>query len=131
MVKIMVVDDEPDIIHLVSLMLKGEGYDVVSAQRGEEALKLLMKEKPKLILLDVMMPGLDGWETCKRIKEDPTLKDSLVAMLTVKSEDKHKVHSLDYAIADWHISKPIEKDKFLKTVKWLLTNPLPRKPSGA
>ncbi len=131
MIKIMVVDDEPDIIYLVSKILKGEGYEVVSARSGDEALKILKKEKPTLILLDVMMPGLDGWETCKRIKDDPALKNITVAMLTVKSEDEDKVQSFDYAIADWHIAKPIEKEKFVRTVKWLLTSPLQRKmPEG-
>jgi CheY-like chemotaxis protein len=76
--------------------------------------------------MDVMMPGMDGWEACRRIKEDPETRDMLVAMLTVKSEDEHKVRSLDEAIADWHISKPIRKDRLVRTVEWLLKSPFKR-----
>lgn len=127
MTKIMVVDDEPDIIYLVTKILSGEGYTVVGMSSGEEALENIKKEKPDLILLDVMMPSLDGWETCKRIKEDKDTKDTPVVMLTVKSEDADKIQSFDYAIADWHIAKPIDKTKFVRTIKWLLTNPMKRK----
>ena len=73
-----------------------------------------------------MMPELDGWETCKQIKADDDTKDTMVTMLTVKSEDEDKVKSLDYALADWHINKPIDRKKLVKTVKWLLTNPIKR-----
>ncbi len=124
--KIMVVDDEEDILFIVKETLSREGFTVVSASSGLEALKKIKKERPDLILLDVMMPGLDGWETCRRIKEDEDTKDIMVTMLTVKSEDEDKVKSLDYALADWHISKPIERDKLLRTVKWLLSTPLKR-----
>ncbi len=127
MKKIMVVDDEPDIVFLVQKILKNEGYDVVGASGGEEALEMVKTEKPDLILLDVMMPGMDGWETCKRIKEDDETKDIMVAMLTVKSEDEDKIQSFDYAVADWHIAKPIDRNKFSKTIEWLLTSPLKRK----
>lgn len=126
MSKIMIVDDEPDILYLVKRILEREGYEVVDASNGEDALKKVKGEKPDLILLDVMMPGMDGWDVCKKLKEDPKTKDTTVAMLTVKSEDEDKVQSFDYAIADWHISKPIEREKFIKTVDWLLTKPLKR-----
>ncbi len=127
MTKILVVDDEPDIIYLVTKILGGEGYTVVGATSGEEAIPKIKKEKPDLVLLDVMMPNLDGWETCKRIRADKEIKNTLIAMLTVKSEDADKIQSFDYAIADWHIAKPIDKPKFMRTVKWLLTNPMKRK----
>lgn len=124
--KIMVVDDEEDILFIVKETLSREGYTVVTAHSGPEALKRVKKEKPDLILLDVMMPELTGWETCKKIKEDKDTKDIMVTMLTVKSEDEDKVKSLDYALADWHISKPIDRAKLLRTVKWLLSTPLKR-----
>ncbi|MEE8168354.1 MAG: response regulator [Candidatus Hydrothermarchaeales archaeon] len=127
MSKVLVVDDEPDIVFLVSKILSAEGYEVVGASSGKEALEKVKKEKPDLIILDVMMPGLDGWETCRRIKSDPETKDTIVAMLTVKSQDEDKIQSFDYAIADWHISKPIDKKRFAKTVDWLITKPLKRK----
>jgi len=126
MKKIMVVDDEPDITYLLKEILNGEGFDVVVANSGLEALKKIKKEKPDLVLLDVMMPELDGWETCRRIKEDKETKDTLVSMLTVKSSDEDKVRSIDYALADWHIKKNTDREKLVKTVNWLLTNPIKR-----
>ncbi len=126
MTKILVVDDEPDIVYLVEKILTNEGYTVVQAFSGSEALEKVEKEKPDLVLLDVMMPGMDGWETCKKIKENEETKDVMVAMLTVKSENGDKIQSFDYAIADWHIAKPIDRTRFTRTVKWLLTNPLKR-----
>ncbi len=127
MKKILVVDDEPDIVFLVQKILKNGGYDVAGATSGQEALDKIKAERPDLVLLDVMMPGMDGWEACKKIKEDDDTKDIMVAMLTVKSEDEDKIQSFDYAIADWHIAKPIDRAKFSKTVEWLLTTPLKRK----
>jgi len=126
MTKIMVVDDEPDITFIVKETLTREGYDVIVANNGKDALEKIKSEDPDLVLLDVMMPELDGWETCKKIKADDNTKDTMVTMLTVKSEDEDKVKSLDYALADWHINKPIDRKKLVKTVKWLLTNPIKR-----
>jgi two-component system alkaline phosphatase synthesis response regulator PhoP len=121
MKKIMVVDDEQDIRTIVKAMLEQGGYEVTVAESGQECLDMLKTGKrPDLILLDVMMPGLDGWETCKKIKENNDTKDLLTAMLTVRSEDVDKTKSLGYSTANWHISKPIEKNKFLNTIKWLL-----------
>jgi CheY-like chemotaxis protein len=126
MAKIMVVDDEPNITYLVKGLLSREGHTVVEVSSGMEALEKIKKEKPELVLLDVMMPELNGWETSKRIKEDKETKDTMVVMLTVKREDEDKVKSFDYALADWHISKPIDREGLVKTVNWLLTNPIKR-----
>lgn len=122
--KIMVVDDEPDIVYVVSKMLEKEGYEVVGAASGEEALDKLNEEKPDLILLDVMMPGIDGWETCRRIKEKS--EDVLVAMLTVMRRDADKKKSFQFSEAVAHITKPIIEEKVLGTVAWLLKSK-PRK----
>lgn len=120
----MVVDDEYEIRTVVKSMLEKDGYEVTLAESGQKCLDMLRAgARPDLILLDVMMPELDGWETCKRIKEDKDTKDLTVVMLTVKSEDEDKIKSLGYATANWHISKPIDKTKFIKTVKWLLSTP--------
>ncbi len=120
MTLIMVVDDEPEICDIVRNELLKEGYAVDVANSGDECLEKIKKNKPELILLDVMMPEMDGWEVCRRIKEDDRTKDILVSMLTVKYSDEHKLKSLDEALADWHITKPIERDKLKNTVKWLL-----------
>ncbi len=126
MTKIMVVDDEADIAFIIKETLTREGYDVIVANSGKDALEKIRDAAPDLVLLDVMMPDLDGWETCKQIKADEDMKDTVVTMLTVKSEDEDKVKSFDYALADWHINKPIDRKKLVKTVKWLLTKPIKR-----
>ncbi len=126
--KIMVVDDEPDIVYVVRKMLEKGGYEVVEANSGEEALEKLKKEKPDLVLLDIMMPGIDGWETCRRIKKRKESKHVLVAMLTVMGNKADKEKSFQFSGADAHITKPIIKEKVLGTVAWLLKcNP----PKGA
>lgn len=127
MAKIMVVDDEADMRFMVRKILENEGHEVIEAEAGKVALDKLKEVKPDLILLDVMMPGLDGWEVCKQIRENKETENITVAMLTVKSTDEDKVTSFDDGLADWHISKPFKKKRFVKTVKWLLESPLERK----
>ena len=121
MTTVMVVDDDANIRKMVGLLLVKEGYDVVEADSGGMCVdKLKSSEHPDLILLDVMMPKMDGWETCKIIKNDDKTKDITIVMLTVKDLDDDKIKSLESSNADWHISKPIVKDIFLKTIKWVL-----------
>lgn len=127
MAKIMVVDDEADMRFMVRKILENEGHEVIEAETGKVALDKLKEVKPDLILLDVMMPGLDGWDVCKQIRENKETENITVAMLTVKSTDEDKVTSFDDGLADWHISKPFKKKRFVKTVKWLLESPLERK----
>lgn len=115
--KIMVVDDEPDIVYLLTNMLEKAGYQVSGASSGEKALQMLAEEKPDLVLLDIMMPGIDGWETCRRIKKK---SNALVAMLTIMAGDAHKEKSFQFSGADAHITKPIIEEKVLGTVAWLL-----------
>ncbi len=119
MKKIMIVDDEETLRTVVKKILERGGYDIIEAVDGMDCLEKLKEVKPDLILLDVMMPEMNGWEVCKKIKENPDTKDIIVAMLTVKSEDEHKVKSLDEALADWHIAKPVRRQKLLQTVNWL------------
>ncbi len=123
MKKILVIDDEPDIVFLIKLILEKEGYKVIEANSGSEGLELAKKEKPDLILLDVMMPDMLGWEVSKKIKADKELSKIPVAMLTVKSAAEDKLKSLEEARADWHIAKPIDREKLLSTVAWLLEAP--------
>jgi CheY-like chemotaxis protein len=120
----MIVDDDEQLRIVIRSILEHEGYNVVEAESGQESLDLLKAgEAPDLVLMDVMMPEMDGWEACRKIKEDEDLKDTLVAMLTLKTQDADKMESLVRATADWHIDKPIDKKKFLKTVKWILATP--------
>lgn len=111
--KILVVDDEADILEFISYNLKKEGYEVYTAPNGKEALPIAKKVKPDLILLDVMMPVMDGIETCKRIKADTDFDQTYVVFLTARSEDYSEIEGLD-AGADDYIAKPI-KPKVLVT----------------
>jgi len=121
--KIMVVDDEESFLEVVSKIFEKENFDVIKANNGYEALELLKKDKPDLMLLDVMMPDLDGWTLCAKIRQDKELKNIIIAMLTVKSSEEDKLKTLQQADADWHITKPVGKEKLISTVKWLLTRP--------
>jgi CheY-like chemotaxis protein len=121
--EIMVVDDEADICFVISKMLEREGYKVITAESGEKAIEMLKGAKPDLILLDVMMPGLDGWETCAKIKTQQETMEIPVVMLTAKTAEEDKIKALEECGAEWHISKPIDRPKFIETVKWLLESP--------
>ncbi len=116
---LLLVDDEPDILEFVSYNLKKEGFKVLTAPNGEAGLKLAKKEKPQLILLDVMMPGMDGIETCDQIRKVPDLENSLIAFLTARGEDYSQVAGFE-AGADDYITKPIKPKVLVSRIKALL-----------
>jgi CheY-like chemotaxis protein len=118
----LIVDDEDGVLYLISTILKKAGHETITASSGEECFEVLKTIKPDLILLDVMMPGLDGYDTCKRIKENPEHKKIPVAMLTAKSKDEERLQSLEEGLADWHITKPVQKEKLVEIVNWLLNS---------
>lgn len=120
MAKILIVDDDSEVRRVVSEILENEGYEIREAENGIIALDILKREKFDLVLLDVMMPEIDGWGVAKKIKSDPLLKDTIVCMLTVKNTPLDTLMSIEHSKADWHISKPTTKKKILETVKWLL-----------
>ena len=116
----MVVDNEPDIVDLTRTVLEIGGYSVVPAYSGEECLKNLNKENIDLILLDIMMPGMSGWDVFNRIKKKYT--DVKVAFMSVlEISDKRKQVLLDEGLADY-IMKPFDKDTLLNTVDNILKN---------
>jgi len=117
---ILVVDDEPEIVVLTKIMLEKEGHKVTAAKNSEECFKRIKEKKPDLILLDIMMPGDDGWDACKRIKEDKETSDIPVAMFTVRTSEESVEKSYKYAHADVHINKPFDRKELLKIVKDLL-----------
>lgn len=117
--KILLVDDEPDILEFISYNLVKEGFEVFTSNNGKEAIKLAQKERPDLIILDVMMPDLDGIETCRVIRETPELKDVLIAFLTARNEDYSQIAGFD-AGADDYINKPIKPRVLVSRVKALL-----------
>jgi CheY-like chemotaxis protein len=123
MTKILIVDDETDIRFVIRKMLEREGYEVIEAASGEDALYSLKETTPDLILLDVMMPGIDGWVTCERIKSGDETKKIPVVMLTAKTADEDKIKALEECGAEWHVSKPIDRVKFIDTVKWVVESP--------
>jgi len=116
---ILLVDDEPDILEFVSYNLKKEEFKVLKASNGAEGLKKAAKEKPHLILLDVMMPGMDGIETCDQIRKTPGLEHTLIAFLTARGEDYSQVAGFD-AGADDYITKPIKPKVLISRIKALL-----------
>ena len=117
--KILLVDDEPDIIEFLGYNLTKEGYDVTTATSGKEAVELAKKIKPDLILLDVMMPEMDGIETCQEIRAIDDIKNTLIAFLSARGEDYSQVAGLD-AGADDYITKPIKPRLLVSRVKAIL-----------
>jgi two-component system response regulator VicR len=118
--KIMVVDDEPDVVDLVKLVLESDGFDVVTAYSGKEALDKIGNEMPDLVLLDIMMPQMDGWEVYSRIRANPKTKDIPVAMLTAKSQSIDKMIGLHVVKVDDYITKPFGRSELLERVKRIL-----------
>lgn len=118
-IKILLVDDEPDILEIVGYNLSSEGYNVTTAKNGNEAIAKAKKERPHLIILDVMMPEMDGIETCEQIRKSPELKDSIITFLTARGEDYSQVAGFD-AGADDYITKPIKPKLLISKVKALL-----------
>mgnify|MGYP001423738798 CR=1 FL=1 len=116
---ILLVDDEPDILEILSFTLTNDGYKVYTAKNGVDAIKVAKKIQPHLIILDLMMPLMDGIETCDIIRKDPKIGKTLIAFLSARGEDYSKIAGFD-AGADDYITKPI-KPRVLKTkIKSLL-----------
>ena len=117
---IMVVDDEPDIVDLLTIILESENYDVIQAFNGKECLKKLKEKIPDLILLDVMMKPMDGWETLKVIKTDKNFKSIPVAMLTAKKISEETLNNEFIDNIENYIQKPFNKKDLLQKIKKLL-----------
>jgi two-component system alkaline phosphatase synthesis response regulator PhoP len=118
-ITILLVDDEPDILEFLGYNLEREGFRVVKAINGNSALKMAAENRPHLIILDVMMPKMDGIETCAEIRKNPELKDTLVAFLTARGEDYSQIAGFE-AGADDYIAKPIKPRLFVSRVQALL-----------
>lgn len=117
--KILVVDDEPDILEFIEYNLKKEGYKVILATNGQEAIEKSRKEKPDLVLLDVMMPVLDGIETCKLMRTIPELKQIFIVFLTARSEEYSELAGFS-AGADDYIAKPIKPRVLLSRINAII-----------
>ena len=118
-ITILLVDDEPDILEIIRYNLEAEGYRVKTAENGQKGVVLAKKLKPQLILLDVMMPKMDGMEACRQIREIPELSETVIAFLTARGEDYSQIKGFE-AGADDYITKPIKPKVLVGRVKALL-----------
>jgi two-component system alkaline phosphatase synthesis response regulator PhoP len=125
---ILAVDDEVHILELISFNLKAAGYHVVTALTGEEALKRCEVEKPSLVLLDIMLPGIDGLEVCRRLKGDRTTSNIPIIMLTARGDEVDKILGLELG-ADDYITKPFSVRELAARVKSLLRRVAPQQES--
>ena len=119
MTKILIVDDEIDILEFLSYNLKKEGFDVVTASNGADALKIANETRPNLIILDIMMPEIDGIEVCRRLREQPHFNNTTITFLTAREEDFTQIQALDVG-GDDYITKPIKPQVLISRVKALL-----------
>jgi two-component system alkaline phosphatase synthesis response regulator PhoP len=118
-IRILLADDEADILEFLGYNLEREGYKVFKASNGQKALGLARQHKPHLVILDVMMPVMDGMEACTEIRKSPELRDTLIAFLTARGEDYSQIAGFE-AGADDYITKPIKPKLFLSRVQALL-----------
>lgn len=116
---ILLVDDERDILEFLEYNLLKEGFKIYTAENGKEAIEVAKKHQPELIVLDVMMPEMDGVETCKKLRELSSFKDTLIVFLTARSADEFEIEGFDVG-ADDYISKPIRPKVFISRIKALL-----------
>jgi DNA-binding response OmpR family regulator len=117
--KILIVDDEPNILVSLEYLMKREGFEVLLARDGQEALEVLRREHPRLVLLDVMMPRKSGFEVCQELRADEAIRDTLVLMLTAKGRDTDVAKGLGVG-ADAYVTKPFSTRELVEKVRKLL-----------
>jgi two-component system alkaline phosphatase synthesis response regulator PhoP len=127
--KILVVDDEIYIVHILDFSLGMEGYEVITALDGEQALERMKAERPDLVVLDIMMPKLDGYEVCKAIKSNPTTKQTPVILLSAKGRNVDQKLGFDVG-ADDYITKPFSPRKLVERINQLLGQPVSERPGS-
>ena len=118
--RILCIEDEPEMIDLIRLILERKGFEVLGAVGGEEGLEAIRREKPDLILLDLMMPDVDGWEVYRQMKADDELKDIPVVVVTAKAQSIDKVLGLHIAKVDDYVTKPFGPSDLLESVERIL-----------
>ncbi len=119
--KVLVVDDEVNITQILEFSIGSEGYEVLSASNGEEAVEKARREQPDLIILDIMMPRIDGYETCRILKSNPLTKNIPVVLLTAKGRDIAKRLGYEVGATDY-IIKPFSPSKLIERIHELLVN---------
>ena len=120
--RILVVDDEIYIVHILEFSLTMEGYSILTASNGEEALRVIDSERPDLVVLDIMMPKLDGYEVCRRLRQDEQFQELPVILLSAKGRPIDREAGLQ-AGADDYITKPFSPRKLLEKIRELLDQP--------
>ena len=118
--RVLVVDDDPVIVRLLEVNLRLEGYDVETASRGDEALERAVATSPDLIILDVMMPGLDGWATARRLREQPAFADTPVVFLSARAQDDDRSKGLSLGSVSY-VTKPFDPVRLMELVARLLS----------
>ncbi len=118
--KVVCVEDEPEIIDLIRLILGRKGFDLTGATGGQEGLEMIRKVRPDLVLLDLMMPDMDGWEVYQQMKADPDLKDTPVIVVTAKAQSIDKILGLHIAKVDDYVTKPFGPQELLQSVERVL-----------
>ncbi len=117
--RILVADDDPVIVRLLEVNFRLEGYDVETASHGEETIQKALEAGPELILLDVMMPGLDGWEVCRRLKQDRATAGIPVVFLSARAQDEDRKRGLDLGVAEY-VTKPFDPGELVALVARLI-----------
>jgi DNA-binding response OmpR family regulator len=114
--KVLIADDEPNIVVSLSFMMKREGYDVLVARDGPQALEMIRQERPYLVLLDAMMPGMTGYEVCEAVRADAAVRETRILMLTAKGRETDKARGVG-AGADAYMTKPFSTRELVKKVR--------------
>ncbi len=127
--KVLLVDDEQDIVDLLKYNLEREGYQVFTALNGRDALKSAKANRPDLIVLDIMMPGMDGVEVCGQLRQMPEFQNTFITFLTARSEDYSQIAGFE-AGADDYITKPVRPKVFVSKVKAMLKRSGNERPEG-
>lgn len=114
--RIMVVDDEEELLDVLEIMLDDEQFEVIKAQSGAQCLEKIRESPVDLILMDVRMPGMDGWETVRKLKEDGVTKDTKIIMLTVEKGPGVEIFGLQDVVSDY-VTKPVDRDNLIGRVR--------------
>ncbi len=117
--EILIVDDEPDVVVPIQFLMEQQGYLVMVAERGEDALDLIYQYKPDLVILDILLPGIDGYEVCEIIRLDPSCRDIKIIFLTARNREVDIAKGLSLG-ADAYITKPFSNTELVAKVKELL-----------
>ncbi len=117
--EILIVDDEPGVVVAIQFLMEQQGYTVLVAERGEDALDLIYRHKPDLVLLDIMLPGISGWEVCEIIRLNPDCRTVKIVFLTARGDEAEIARGLALG-ADAYITKPFNNDHLIAKVNALL-----------